>query len=85
MLATQMNSLSLQYAALQEKLNQLEAELQQWRNQMVLGWTDKAGQVHKASSVQLRNTMRTHANEDVRKACWEVSSQPTSSLRLSLL
>ena len=59
-------------AVLQEKLNQLEAELQQWRNQMALGWSDSSGQLHKASSVQLRNTMRTDAAEDVRKACWEV-------------
>lgn len=62
----------LAHAAFQEKLNTLEAELQQWRNQMALGWTDQSGQLHKASSVQLRNTMRTDADESVRKACWEV-------------
>lgn len=57
--------------AVKEKLNNLEAELQQWRNQMALGWMDQSGQLHKASSVQLRNTMRTDADESVRKACWE--------------
>lgn len=58
---------------LQEKLNQLEAELGQWRNQMALGYHDpKTGKFEKGSSVQLRNTMRTDASEDVRKACWEV-------------
>ena len=60
------------FAILQEKLNQLEADLQQWRNQMALGWIDSSGQLQKASSVQLRNTMRTDTAEDVRKACWEV-------------
>lgn len=59
---------------LQEKLNQLEADLGEWRNQMALGYTHpQSGQFEKASSVQLRNTMRTDASEDVRKACWEVS------------
>ena len=59
---------------LQEKLNQLEADLGEWRNQMALGYTNpQSGKFEKASSVQLRNTMRTDASEDVRKACWEVS------------
>lgn len=41
---------------------------------MALGYTNpQSGKVEKASSVQLRNTMRTDASEDVRKACWEVS------------
>lgn len=40
---------------------------------MALGYTNpKTGKFEKASSVQLRNTMRTDASEDVRKACWEV-------------
>ena len=40
---------------------------------MALGYTVPGkGQFEKASSVQLRNTMRTDASEDVRKACWEV-------------
>ena len=60
---------------LQEKLNQLEADLGEWRNQMALGYTNPtSGKFDKASSVQLRNTMRTDASEDVRKACWEVSA-----------
>lgn len=59
---------------MQEKLNQLEADLGQHRNQMALGYTDpESGQFEKGSSVQLRNTMRTDASEGVRKACWEVS------------
>lgn len=57
----------------QEKLNQLEADLGQSRNQMSLGYTNAStGKFVKASSVQLRNTMRTDSSEDVRKACWEV-------------
>ena len=57
----------------QEKLNQLEADLGQSRNQMSLGYTNPStGKFMKASSVQLRNTMRTDSSEDVRKACWEV-------------
>ena len=65
----------------QEKLNQLEADLGQWRNQMALGYSNpKTGQFEKASSVQLRNTMRTDASEDVRKACWEVSTQIPPSM-----
>lgn len=59
---------------LQEKLNQLEADLGEWRNQMALGYTNpQSGKFEKASSVQLRNTMRTDASEEVRNACWEVS------------
>lgn len=58
--------------AMKEKLNQLEADLGQHRNQMALGYTDpESGQFEKGSSVQLRNTMRTDASEGVRKACWE--------------
>ena len=57
----------------QEKLNQLEADLGQSRNQMALGYTNpNTGKFEKASSVQLRNTMRTDASQDIRKACWEV-------------
>lgn len=61
----------------QEKLNQLEADLGEWRNQMALGYHDpKTGKFEKGSSVQLRNTMRTDASEAVRKACWEVVHCP---------
>lgn len=60
---------------LQERLNQLEADLAQWRNKMQLGYKDpKSGEFRKASSVQLRNTMRTTPDEATRKACWEVSA-----------
>ena len=60
---------------LQERLNQLEADLAQWRNKMQLGYKDpKSGELRKASSVQLRNTMRTNPDEATRKACWEVST-----------
>ena len=73
---------------LQERLNQLEADLAQWRNKMRLGYRDpRSGEFRKASSVQLRNTMRTNPDEATRKACWEVSAvvvclpgRPSSSL-----
>ena len=59
---------------MQERLNQLEAELAQSRNKMNLGYTDQSsGEFKRASSVQLRNTMRTNDNEATRKACYEVS------------
>lgn len=52
---------------------------------MALGYTNpQSGKVEKASSVQLRNTMRTDASEDVRKACWEVSPL-TCRLHLGLV
>lgn len=51
----------------------MEAELSSARNAMSLGYTDPAsGTFTKASSVQLRNMMRTEDSEDVRKACYEV-------------
>ncbi|PSC69592.1 peptidase M3 [Micractinium conductrix] len=53
------------------KLNELEAELAAARNAMALGWTDAQGTFHKASSVQLRNSMRTSDDEATRKACYE--------------
>ena len=57
----------------QEKLNQLEAELGEYRGAMKLGWTDPAtGDFNKASSVLLSNTMKTSDEEPKRKACWEV-------------
>eukprot|EP00891_Asterochloris_glomerata_P001220 jgi/Astpho2/1220/Aster-07071 len=57
---------------IKERLNQLEADLAQWRNKMQLGYKDpKSGEFRKASSVQLRNTMRTNPDEATRKACWE--------------
>ncbi len=60
--------------SLQEKLNQLEAELGEHRGSMKLGWTDSAtGEFNKASSVQLSNTIKTCDDEAKRKACWEVT------------
>ena len=57
----------------QEKLNQLEAELGEYRGAMKLGWTDpETGDFNKASSVLLSNTMKTSDEEPKRKACWEV-------------
>lgn len=45
----------------------------QSRNTMSLGYTDPAsGEFRKASSVQLRNTMRVSDDEATRKACYEV-------------
>ncbi|KAI3435664.1 hypothetical protein D9Q98_001722 [Chlorella vulgaris] len=54
------------------QLNQLEAELATERNAMALGYADpQGGAFHKASSVQLRNTMRTSDDEAVRRAAYE--------------
>ncbi|KAL4458233.1 hypothetical protein ABPG75_013098 [Micractinium tetrahymenae] len=58
-------------AELKERVNELEAELQNARNGMALGYTDTQGAFHKASSVQLRNKMRTDDDEAMRKACYE--------------
>ena len=60
--------------SMQEKLNQLEAELGEYRGSMKLGWTDPAtGVFNKASSVQLSNSIKTSDEEAKRKACWEVT------------
>lgn len=46
----------------------------QARNKMSLGYTNPAtGEFTKASSVQLRNTMRVSEDEATRKACYDVS------------
>jgi len=59
-------------SALKDKLNSIEAELAQARNTMNLGYTDPATKEFvKASSVQLRNTMRTADVEEQRRACYE--------------
>lgn len=58
--------------AAQEKLNELEAELGQHRGGMQLGYTDGAGAFHKASSVQLGNTVKTNDDEATREAAWQV-------------
>ncbi|GFR51274.1 hypothetical protein Agub_g13582 [Astrephomene gubernaculifera] len=59
-------------AELKEKINSMEAELAQARNQMSLGYTDPAsGTFRPASSVQLRNSLRVSDQEATRKACYE--------------
>ena len=59
--------------AMKEELTSLEGALEGARNAMSLGYADplNGGKFVAASSVQLRTTMRTHANEAVRKACFE--------------
>ena len=57
---------------LKELVGRLEAELAESRNKMELGYVMPDGNTFvKASSVQLRNKMRTDDSEDVRKACFE--------------
>lgn len=52
----------------QEKLNSLEASLAAARNTMQLGYTDPdSGEFVKASSVQLRDKMRTSDDQRMRK------------------
>ncbi|KAJ3108082.1 hypothetical protein HDU97_002317 [Phlyctochytrium planicorne] len=58
--------------ALRNQINELEAELADERNKMKLGYVDPVTKEFKtASSVQLRNLMRTSPNEELRKACFE--------------
>lgn len=57
--------------SLRETINTVEAELAEERNHMHLQYTDEAGNFVSASSVQLRNTMRTSDNEAVRLSCLE--------------
>lgn len=57
--------------ALRETIARLEAELSQARNKMDLGYTDANGQFVKASSVTLRNMIRTSDDENLRKSCLE--------------
>lgn len=57
---------------LRETINRLESELAEDRNRMDLGYTDpESGTFIKASSVQLRNSMRSSDSEPLRKACLE--------------
>eukprot|EP00193_Tetraselmis_chui_P018148 CAMPEP_0177782156 /NCGR_PEP_ID=MMETSP0491_2-20121128/18288_1 /TAXON_ID=63592 /ORGANISM="Tetraselmis chuii, Strain PLY429" /LENGTH=772 /DNA_ID=CAMNT_0019302379 /DNA_START=172 /DNA_END=2490 /DNA_ORIENTATION=- len=59
-------------SALKDKLTSIEAELAQARNTMNLGYSDPSTKEFvKASSVQLRNTMRTSDAEEKRQACYE--------------
>ena len=55
---------------LKEDVTKLEGELSAARNKMKLGYTVD-GTFKEASSVALRNTMRTNDNEATRKACYE--------------
>ena len=69
--ALEVNQLPPAAAPLRERLNTLEAELQAARNGMAMGYTNpETGAFVPASPVQLRNLMRTHPNEAVRKACY---------------
>lgn len=56
-----------------KRLNTLESELSEARNLMELGYKDPSagGAFVKASSVKLRDIMRTSDDEAKRKACWE--------------
>lgn len=57
---------------IKDRLLELEANLQQKRNTMKLGYVHPTtGEFTQASSVQLATTMRTHADEAVRKAGYE--------------
>ncbi|KAI9206249.1 oligoendopeptidase [Polychytrium aggregatum] len=56
--------------ALRDQIGVLEAELATARNNMELGYI-KDGKFVKASSVQLRNVMRTSDSEVDRRACYE--------------
>ncbi|KAK9816558.1 hypothetical protein WJX72_001939 [[Myrmecia] bisecta] len=61
-----------QAAGLKETLNQLEAGLAKSRGEMDLGYMEPGSGKHvAASSVQLRNMMKTSADEAVRRACYE--------------
>ena len=57
--------------ALREKGAELENELQANRNTLQLGYTPAGGEFVEASSVQLRNLLRTSEDEGVRKAAYE--------------
>lgn len=57
--------------AQKDKINKLEAELAQSRNKMNLGYVGPDGNFTKASSVQLRNLMRTSEDSAIRTACLE--------------
>ena len=56
---------------LKARINDLESELAEDRNHMSLGYIDEEGNFVPASSVQLRNIMRTSPCEAVRRSCLE--------------
>ena len=57
--------------ALKEKITGLESNLERKRNTLELGYTVEEAGFVKASSVQLRNLMKTSPDEKVRKAAYE--------------
>ena len=56
---------------LREECSVLESKLEMARNQMKLGYTAEDGEHQEASSVGLRNLMRTAKSEAVRKSAYE--------------
>lgn len=57
--------------AIKERITSLEVALESARNHMKLGYTDAQGGFKQASSVQLRNLLRTAPDEATRLACLE--------------
>jgi oligoendopeptidase F len=57
--------------ALREECGKFESKLEMARNHMKLGYYSVAGEFTSASSVGLRNLLRTSPEEDVRKAAYE--------------
>ena len=62
---------SVEAKQIRDETGRLESELEIARNQMNLGYTDQDGTFVKASSVALRNLMRTADDESVRKAAFD--------------
>lgn len=58
-------------ALLRTQITGLETELEEKRNKMTLGFTDPEGKFVEASSVGLRNRMKTNSDENVRQACYK--------------
>lgn len=57
--------------SIREETSKIESDLEMKRNQMKLGYTDGQGVFQAASSVGLRNLMRTSSEEPTRKAAYE--------------
>ena len=57
--------------SIREETSKIEGDLEMKRNQMKLGYTDADGNFQAASSVGLRNLMRTSPDEATRKAAYE--------------
>lgn len=58
-------------AAIRQETSQLESSLERARNAMKLGYSLKDGEFVEASSVKLRNLLRTSEEESVRRAAYE--------------